>query len=70
MRHTRKLSLIVFYKYPVSRDIYHDMPYAAAFVVKTLADNQGLIDIYSFFAFTDIFEEMQTASTPFHGCYK
>lgn len=54
---------------PGNRDIYHDMPYAAAFVIKTLADNQGLTDIYSFFAFTDIFEEMQTASTPFHGCF-
>lgn len=54
---------------PGNRDKYHDMPYAAAFVVKTLADNQGLTDIYSFFAFTDIFEEMQTSSVPFHGCF-
>ncbi len=54
---------------PGNRDVYHDMPYAAAFVVKTLADNYGLTDIYSFFAFTDIFEEMQTAATPFHGCF-
>jgi len=54
---------------PGNRDVYHDMPYAAAFVVKTLADNQGLTDIYSYFAFSDIFEEMQTASTPFHGCF-
>lgn len=54
---------------PGNRDVYHDMPYASAFVVKTLADNQGLADIYSYFAFTDIFEEMQTASAPFHGCF-
>lgn len=28
-----------------------------------------MTDTYSFFAFTDIFEEMQTSSTPFHGCF-
>lgn len=54
---------------PGNRDIYHDMPYAAAFLVKTIADNQGLTDVYSYFAFTDIFEEMQTASTPYHGSF-
>jgi Glycosyl hydrolases family 39. len=54
---------------PGNRDVYHDMPYAAAFAVKTLADNQGLTDIYSYFAFSDIFEEMQTSSLPFHGSF-
>lgn len=54
---------------PGNRDWYHDMPYAAAFIVKVLSDNQGLTDIYSYFGFTDIFEEMQTASAPFHGSF-
>jgi len=33
--------------FPGNRDTYHDMPYTAAFVIKTLADNQGLADTYS-----------------------
>lgn len=52
---------------PSSRDTYHDQPYAAAFVVKTIADHVGLLQVYSFWAFSDIFEEDGFASTPFHG---
>jgi xylan 1,4-beta-xylosidase len=54
---------------PGNRDKYHDMPYAAAFIVKVLSDNQGLTEAYSYFAFSDLFEEMQTSSLPFHGCF-
>jgi len=52
---------------PSSRDHLHDEPYAAAFVVKTIVDNQGLVDIYSFWTFSDIFEEAGFPSKPFHG---
>ncbi|WP_026487289.1 GH39 family glycosyl hydrolase [Caldanaerobius polysaccharolyticus] len=52
---------------PSSRDPYHDDPYAAAFVVKTIADNQGLVDMYSFWTFSDIFEEAGFSAVPFHG---
>jgi xylan 1,4-beta-xylosidase len=52
---------------PSSRDHYHDEPYAAAFVVKTIADLQGLVDLYSFWTFSDIFEEQAMPSQPFHG---
>ena len=52
---------------PSSRDNYHDDPYCAAFSVKTIADNSGLVDIYSFWTFSDIFEEMSLSSVPFHG---
>ncbi|MDY8025498.1 GH39 family glycosyl hydrolase [Paenibacillus polymyxa] len=44
-----------------------DDPYAAAFVVKTLADNVGLVEGYSFWTFSDIFEESVQQSLPFHG---
>ncbi len=44
-----------------------DEPYAAAFVVKTLADNVGLVEGYSFWTFSDIFEESVQQSLPFHG---
>ncbi len=45
----------------------HDEPYAAAMVAKTLADNDGLVQGYSFWTFTDIFEEQGQHAAPFHG---
>ncbi|MDE4541144.1 beta-xylosidase [Thermoanaerobacterium sp. R66] len=52
---------------PSCRDIYHDEPFAAAFVVKSIFDNVGLVDIYSFWTFSDIFEELPQSSMPYHG---
>lgn len=52
---------------PSPRDPYHDTPYNAAFVVKTITDNMGLVDCYSFWTFSDIFEESGFSSVPFHG---
>jgi len=49
------------------RDPLHDEPYAAAFVVKTLMEVSGLVEGYSFWAFSDIFEENYFPSVPFHG---
>ena len=49
------------------RDPLHDEPYAAAFVVKTLMEVSGLVDAYSFWTFSDIFEENYFPSVPFHG---
>jgi xylan 1,4-beta-xylosidase len=45
----------------------HDDPYAAAFVVKTVMEVGGLVEGYSFWTFTDIFEENYFPSLPFHG---
>ncbi|RMC49747.1 beta-xylosidase [Lactobacillus sp. ESL0228] len=50
-------------------DQIHDEPYAAAMVAKTLADNDGLVEGYSFFTFTDIFEEQYQKPGVFHGGY-
>jgi xylan 1,4-beta-xylosidase len=50
-----------------SRDPLHDEPYAAAFVVKTLMEVSGLVEGYSFWTFSDIFEESYFPSVPFHG---
>lgn len=44
-----------------------DEPYAAAFVVKTVMEAVGLVECYSFWTFTDIFEENYFPSVPFHG---
>jgi xylan 1,4-beta-xylosidase len=52
---------------PSPRDPYHDVPYCAAFIVKTITDNLGMLDCYSFWTFSDIFEESGFSSVPFHG---
>jgi xylan 1,4-beta-xylosidase len=44
-----------------------DEPYAAAFVVKSVLEVSGLVEAYSFWTFTDIFEENYFPSAPFHG---
>jgi xylan 1,4-beta-xylosidase len=49
------------------RDPLHDEPYAAAFVVKTVMEASDLVDGYSFWTFSDIFEENYFPSAPFHG---
>jgi xylan 1,4-beta-xylosidase len=45
----------------------HDECYASALVAKTLADNDGLALGYSFWTFTDIFEEGSQIPGVFHG---
>jgi len=49
------------------RDPLHDEPYAAAFVTKTVMEANGLVEGYSFWTFSDIFEENYFPSMPFHG---
>jgi xylan 1,4-beta-xylosidase len=49
------------------RDPRHDQPYAAACAAKTALEASGLADVYSFWTFSDIFEENYFPSVPFHG---
>jgi xylan 1,4-beta-xylosidase len=49
------------------RDPLHDEPYAAAFAVTAIMEAKGLVEGYSFWTFSDIFEEKYFPSTPFHG---
>ena len=49
------------------RDSMHDRPYAAAFAVATILEARGLVEGYSFWTFSDIFEENYFPSVPFHG---
>jgi xylan 1,4-beta-xylosidase len=49
------------------RDPLHDESYAAAFVVSTIMEAKGLVEGYSFWTFSDIFEENYFPSVPFHG---
>ena len=48
-------------------DALHDEPYAAAAVASTVMEANGLVDGYSFWTFSDIFEENYLPSVPFHG---
>jgi xylan 1,4-beta-xylosidase len=49
------------------RDPLHDEPYAAAFVIKTILEANGLVQGYSYWTFSDLFEEDYFPSLPFHG---
>lgn len=49
------------------RDAMHDDPYAAAFIVKTVMEASGLVQGYSYWTFSDIFEENYFPSVPFQG---
>ena len=49
------------------RDPMHDDPYAAAFIVKTVLEASGLVQGYSYWTFSDIFEENYFPSVPFQG---
>lgn len=47
--------------------IESDGPFGASFIAKTVLDNMGLVQGYSFWTFSDIFEEQGQQSTAFHG---
>jgi xylan 1,4-beta-xylosidase len=48
-------------------DELHDLPYAAAYIVKTVLEARGMVEGYSYWTFSDIFEENYFSSLPFHG---
>ncbi|MEO5991922.1 MAG: glycosyl hydrolase [Ferruginibacter sp.] len=48
-------------------DELHDMPYAACFIMKTVFEANSFVEGYSFWTFSDIFEENYFSSVPFHG---
>jgi xylan 1,4-beta-xylosidase len=52
---------------PSSRDRYHDEPYAAAFIIHNTLAVSPLVEMYSYWTFSDIFEENGQPSEPFHG---
>ncbi|MEO8848900.1 MAG: glycosyl hydrolase [Casimicrobiaceae bacterium] len=49
------------------RDHLHDEPYTAAVIVKTMMEARGLVQGYSYWAFSDIFEENYIPATAFQG---
>lgn len=51
----------------MTNDDKHDECFASAMIAKTLADNDGLVKGYSYWTFTDIFEEGSQIPGAFHG---
>lgn len=49
------------------RDELHDDPYAAAYVMQAMLNMGTLVDAYSYWTFSDIFEENYFPSKPFQG---
>ena len=49
------------------RDPLHDEPFAAAYVTNIIMQATGLVRGYSFWTFSDIFNENYFPSVPFHG---
>lgn len=45
----------------------NDSPYAAAFVAKSCLDVVDIVQMYSYWTFSDLFEENYFSSAPFHG---
>jgi xylan 1,4-beta-xylosidase len=49
------------------RDPLHDEPFAAAYVTKIIMEAHGLVQGYSFWTFSDIFNENYFPSVPYQG---
>jgi xylan 1,4-beta-xylosidase len=49
------------------RDELHDEPYAAAYITQAMLNMGSLVDAYSYWTFSDIFEENYMPSKPFQG---
>jgi xylan 1,4-beta-xylosidase len=49
------------------RDYFHDRSFAAAFAVRIVMSVDEIVDGYSYWTFSDIFEENYFPSAPFHG---
>jgi xylan 1,4-beta-xylosidase len=61
---------IYFTEWNISSDprhALHDEPFAAAYATHILMSLRGLVQGYSFWTFSDIFEENYFPSVPFHG---
>lgn len=52
---------------PSPRDLVHDTPFEAPFILYNITQNFGKVDSLAYWAFTDIFEENGPGEQPFHG---
>jgi xylan 1,4-beta-xylosidase len=52
---------------PSPRDLIHDTPFMAPFILYNITHNFDKVDSLGFWTFTDIFEENGPGTSPFHG---
>lgn len=52
---------------PSPRDLIHDTPFMAPFILYNITHNFGKINSLGFWTFTDVFEENGPGRSPFHG---
>ena len=52
---------------PSPRDLIHDTPFMAPFILYNVSQNFGKVDSLGFWTFTDIFEENGPGKSEFHG---
>lgn len=52
---------------PSPRDLIHDTPFMAPFLLYNLTQNFGKVNSLAFWTFTDVFEENGPGMLPFHG---
>lgn len=52
---------------PSPRDLVHDTPFMAPFILYNVAQNFGKADSLGFWTFTDVFEENGPGTSEFHG---
>jgi xylan 1,4-beta-xylosidase len=48
-------------------NLYHDDPASAAFIIASAAAMDGLLNVSSYWTFSDVFEEGSLLPVPFHG---
>lgn len=62
-----KIHLTEWNSSPSPRDLIHDTPFMAPFILYNITQNFGKIDSLGFWTFTDVFEENGPGTIPFHG---
>ena len=52
---------------PSPRDLIHDTPFMAPYIIYNITHNFGNVESLGFWTFTDVFEENGPGKSPFHG---
>ncbi len=52
---------------PSSRDFSHDVPFIAPFICQSIKDGYGCCEGFSYWTFSDVFEERGPGNAEFHG---
>lgn len=58
---------VIYTEWNSGAGIQSDGPFGSSFIAKTILDSTGLVEGYSYWTFSDIFEEGGMPHKPFHG---